>query len=81
VAVRVAAAVVWGVFVAPRAPRPLIDPWRLVLELALLGSAVAGLALIGHTGLAVVFGALVVLHLVLTFALRQRPPRRAAPPP
>jgi Protein of unknown function (DUF2568) len=72
------AAALWGAFVAPKASRPAVDPVRLLLEAAVFGSGVAALLLAGSTALAVVLAALVVLHLALTFALGQRPARRAA---
>jgi Protein of unknown function (DUF2568) len=71
------AAAVWGTFVAPRASRPTADPVRLLLEAAVLGSGVAALLAAGSTVLVLVFGPLVVVHLGLTFALRQRPARTA----
>jgi len=43
VALPVAAATVWGGFVAPRASRGLPDPARLGVEVVLFGAAVAGL--------------------------------------
>lgn len=38
-----AAAVVWGVFVAPKATRRLVDPGRFLVELLVFGSAAAAL--------------------------------------
>ena len=73
-----AAAAVWGRFVAPKASHPTIDPLRLALELLVFGSGVAALCIAGRTSLAIVFGALVLLHLALTFALGQRPARPAS---
>jgi Protein of unknown function (DUF2568) len=67
------AAVVWGMFVAPKASRPTVDPIRLVLEVAVFGAGVAALFAAGRTALALVFAALVVVHLGLTFVLGQRP--------
>jgi Protein of unknown function (DUF2568) len=71
------AAAVWGTFVAPKASRPTVDPLRLLLEVAAFGSGVAALFAAGSTALALVFAALVVVHLGLTFALGQRPARTA----
>ena len=69
------AAVLWGTFVAPKASRPTTDPLRLLLEMAVFGGGVVALwAADSHT-LAIVFGALVVAHLILTFVLGQRPAR------
>jgi hypothetical protein len=72
VAAPLAAAAVWGAFVAPKAPRHPRDPWRLALELLVFGSGVVGLAAAGSTTLAIALGALVAVHLVLTFVLGQR---------
>jgi hypothetical protein len=68
----IAIAAVWGVWMAPRSDRRVADPARLVLEVVIFGSGVAALAAAGPTSPAVVLGAMVVLHLVLTFALDQR---------
>jgi len=68
---------VWGAFVAPKASRPTVDPVRLTLELAVFGSGIAALLAAGSTAPALVFAALVVVHLALTFALDQRPARSA----
>jgi hypothetical protein len=70
------AAVIWGAFVAPKASRPTVDPARLLLELAVFGSGVAALFAADAPVLGAVFAGLVALHLVLTFALGQRPARR-----
>jgi hypothetical protein len=72
------AAAVWGRFVAPKASHPTTDPQRLLLELLVFGSGVLALAAADEVTLAVVFGALVVLHLGLTFVLGQRPRESAA---
>ena len=71
------AAGVWGTFVAPKASHPTVDPVRLLLEVAVFGSGVAALLAAGSTALALVFAALVLVHLGLTFELGQRPARTA----
>ncbi len=72
------AAAVWGRFVAPKASHPTIDPLRLALEVLVFGSGVAALCVAEQTTLAIVFGALVLVHLALTFALGQRPAKPAS---
>ena len=67
-----AAAVAWGRWLAPRAPRPLHDPRRLGLEVALFASAGGGWALGTGAAVATGFGALGAAHLALTFVLDQR---------
>ena len=39
---------IWGIFVAPRAARRLVDPARLVLELVLFALAMGALAAVGQ---------------------------------
>ena len=56
------AALVWGLFVAPKAPRRLDDPTRLVVELLLFASAADALAYVGNVTLAVVFAVLVLTN-------------------
>jgi len=71
-------AVVWGTFMSPKASRPTVDPVRLLIEMAVFGAGVAALFAAGATAVAVVFAVLTVAHLLLTFALGQRPERDAA---
>lgn len=58
------AAVLWGLFAAPRAPVsvPLL---RLGVQLAVFGSATAAMYAIGYRSLAVTFAVLVVVNGVL----------------
>jgi hypothetical protein len=66
-------AVVWGRFIAPKASHRTTDPVRLLLEVAVFGAGVAALFAADRIVLAVVFAALVLVHLSLTFVLEQRP--------
>jgi uncharacterized protein DUF2568 len=66
-------AAVWGRFIAPKASHPTTDPARLLLEVVVFAAGVAALFAADRTALAVVFAALVLVHLSLTFALEQRP--------
>ena len=63
-----AAAVIWGRFAAPRAPRRLRLPQRLVLELGLFALAAAALAAAGHAALALIFALAVVLDTAVLVA-------------
>ena len=74
-------AVVWGRFMSPKASHPTVDPVRVLIEFAVFGSGVAALVAAGATVLAVIFAVLAALHLVLTFALGQRPERGVATVP
>lgn len=71
-AVPAAAALVWGLFVSPKARVPVGDPWRLALEVLFFGSATAALLGAAPALLTVIFGAAVIVHLASTFALGQR---------
>ena len=66
------AAVVWGLFIAPRATRRLADPARLLLELVLWAAATAALAAAGQPTLAVIFAVVVAVNLVLGAVWGQR---------
>jgi hypothetical protein len=74
VALPLAAASIWGVFLAPKARRPLADPLRIGLEVILFGAAGAALATADQLLLAAILWLVAAIHLALTFALRQRPP-------
>ena len=67
-----AVSVVWGRWMAPRSTKRVGDPWRLIIELLVFGSAVAALARADQPTLAVVLAAATAVHLALTFALGQR---------
>ena len=51
----VAAAVIWGIGIAPRARRRWPDPWRFGAEVVLFLAAAAGLAAEGWLAWAIVF--------------------------
>jgi hypothetical protein len=63
----VAAALVWGRWVAPRASHPLPDPQRLIPEWVVFGGGVVALIATGHPVLA---GTLAVLAAVNRWSLR-----------
>ena len=65
-------AVVWGLWIAPKAKQRLRDPARLVLELLLFSTAGAALAAAGHVLAAVTFFAAVALSEGLMLAWDQR---------
>jgi hypothetical protein len=64
-------AVVWGMFVAPRAVKPAAPPAKLALRLIVFGAAALGLAAAGQSTLAVIFAVLVAINLTLIYAWRQ----------
>ncbi len=67
----VAAASIWGVFMAPKAKIPLRQIPHLLLALVLFGLATTALFASNQPAVALVFGILVVLNQTLTYLLRQ----------
>ncbi|HEU5015081.1 MAG TPA: YrdB family protein [Roseiflexaceae bacterium] len=59
------AAVVWGMFVAPKATVPVSDMTRLALEIAVFGAAGAGLYVAGQPTAAGILVALYIINRVL----------------
>lgn len=72
VALPLAAAVVWGVAIAPKARRRVPDPGRAVLELFLFAAAATGLVATGQPVLGLILAAAVVVNVALLFAWDQR---------
>ena len=66
------AAVIWGMFVSPKARYRLPEWGRLALEVVLFGSAVLALNATGNPTLAAILAVLVIIHLPLTFLFDQR---------
>ena len=65
------AAVVWGVFVAPRAPVKLPGILFLLLQVLVFGSAAVALAATGQRTLALVFAVVVVINAILMYVWGQ----------
>jgi hypothetical protein len=59
------AAVLWGVFAAPRAPVRSV-PLAVSTKILVLGGAVMALAASGHPGLAIALAAVIIVGQVLT---------------
>lgn len=68
----VVVALVWGLFVAPRARYPLSSTWWIAIQVVLFGGAVGGLIAVGSTLLGVVFGIVVATNLALVLLWHQR---------
>ena len=66
-----AAAVVWGAFVAPKAAVPVPGAARLLLQIAVFAAAAVALARLGHRTPAAVFGLVAVANAALMTAWRQ----------
>ena len=64
-----AAAVVWGLFVSPKASLAVPGAVRLIIEVAFFALAVLSLFAAGQTSLALTLAAGYVLHRILLFAV------------
>jgi hypothetical protein len=76
------AVIVWSLFLAPKAPRPLGEPAAIALELVIFGAAAIALARSGSALLAGVFGAVAVFNMTLVRVLdggRRHGPDAATP--
>jgi hypothetical protein len=65
-------ALIWGLFVSPRARFPLPSIWWIGIQVVLFGGAVVGLIAAGSTLLGVVFGVVVAANLALVLFWHQR---------
>ena len=63
-------AVVWGIWMAPRASRRAPEGVRTLIELVIFGTATAALAASAGAGLAIAFGAIALANTVLEHTLR-----------
>jgi hypothetical protein len=75
VAAPLAAVILWGAFVSPKARVPAGWQARLGVELALFGAAIAGLAVAGFPKLAAASAAAVAFHQTWRVAETRRPAR------
>lgn len=64
-------AVIWAVFGSPAAPYRLEHPWRLLLEVTILGGATVALSALDEPMVAVGFGILAGVSTTLSYALGQ----------
>jgi hypothetical protein len=65
------AAVVWAIFVAPRAVVPVPGLLRFVIQALFFGLAALSLAVTGHRTLAGAFVAIVAVNVILAYVLGQ----------
>jgi hypothetical protein len=66
-----AAAVLWGLFISPKARYALPREWWVTVQVVLFATAVAGLAATGHVVLGAVFGVATLMNLVLVLYWHQ----------
>ncbi|UJF34032.1 YrdB family protein [Paenibacillus hexagrammi] len=60
-----AAAVLWGMFVAPKATFAVSDPLRFIIELIIFSSAFAALSFSGHIRLTLAFAIIAIVNRIL----------------
>lgn len=65
------AAIVWGIFMAPRASRRLRGPYHLVLEMIIFGLAFIALYLAGQPALTAIFIIIYAINLGLRLIWKQ----------
>jgi len=66
------AAVVWGLFVAPRRRFEVSDAAWVLFQVVIFGAAIVGLVASGQTTIAVVFAVLLTINVTLMIAWHQR---------
>ena len=65
------AAVVWGLFVAPKAAVKVPGPVHFALQVLVFGSAVAGLIAAGYSTLGLIFAVVIIANAVLMDVWKQ----------
>jgi len=65
------AAVVWGLWMAPRASNRLQEPLHLIVELLIFGLAIAALYAAGQPRLALAFGLVYAINVILRYVWGQ----------
>jgi len=65
------AALIWGMFLSPRAAIPVHGIWHLLLEIAVFGAAAAALYAAGHPALSLAFILIAVANRVLMYIWQQ----------
>ena len=68
----VVVAIVWGVFLAPKASIPVPEPWHTVFAVLLFALATAALFAAHQPILALIYAVLVVVNQLVRFAIRPK---------
>lgn len=64
-------AIFWGTFIAPKAAYPVTIPIRILLQLIVFGLATTALFAAGKGKLAIVFGFVVLIEMILMYSIEQ----------
>lgn len=62
-------AIIWGGFIAPKASIPVSVPIRILLQIILFGSAAVALYFSEKGTLAIIFGTIVLIEMILMYSL------------
>ena len=64
-------AIFWGTFIAPKATFPVTIPIRILLQIIVFGLATTALFVAGKGKLAIVFGVIVVIEMILMYSIEE----------
>ncbi|MBI5032342.1 MAG: YrdB family protein [Chloroflexi bacterium] len=70
IGVPVLVASVWGIWLAPKSSRRLREPFHLGLELIIFCLAILALGAAGQPNLAIIFGIIYAINVVLRYVVR-----------
>ena len=65
IGVPVVVIILWSLFEAPRALRPLPQPWHSILKVVLFGGSVLALVAAGRLDLAIIFAVVLIINAAL----------------
>ena len=63
-------AMIWGTFIAPKASIPVSIPYEFFFKLIIFGSAVAALYFSEKSMLAIIFGIVVLIEMILMYTMK-----------
>lgn len=63
-------AMIWGMFIAPKASIPVLVPLRIFLQVIIFGSAVAALYLADQGRLALIFAVVALVEMILMYSMK-----------
>jgi hypothetical protein len=69
IGIPIVVAVIWGTFISPKASIPVTTTIRIVLQAILFGCSVLALYYSGKTTLAVIFGMIILIEMILMYVL------------
>lgn len=64
-------AIIWGIFIAPKASLKLPEPYKVMLEIVLFGVTSVALYFVDQTTLAIVLGIVFIINRILIIVWKQ----------